>query len=442
MAILETPRAWPRVLLGRAGAYAPEIGLASGERAGAWAAWKRAVGGMSPQTVLRTVSESGLRGRGGAGFPTGRKWHLVREAETDRRYAVANGYEADPGAALDRTLMEEDPHAVVEGLALAAYAVGATEAFLAIRAEHTVAAARLASVIRGAEEAGYIGTDALGAGFDLHISLRPVQGSFMLGEETVLLRAIEGKRGTPAQRPPYPTASGLWGRPTLVNNVETLAAVPWIVLNGGAAYAAFGATDSPGTTLVQVSGAVREAGLAEVPLGTPVAEILQLAGGPASSAPLKAVMIGGPSGGFLPADRLGLPLEVGSLGEAGAIMGSGTILAIDESACIVDLAALLARFMSDEACGKTIPCRIGVKRLSEIAERFTSGRPRPSDPQLVLDLSADVRDGGLCGHEMTAPNPLLTGMRYFPQEFEDHIVRSTCPAGVCRPLRVAGAAAS
>jgi NADH-quinone oxidoreductase subunit F len=435
--ILDTPRGWPRVMLGRADRYGPGDGLAGAERAGAWKAWRQAVAQMDPEAVISAVADAGLRGRGGAGFPTGEKWRVCRAQDAPRRHVVANGYEADPGAQLDRTLMETDPHAVVEGVALAAFAVGAGDAIIAVKASYRTAIERLESAVRAAEEQGYIGTNALDAGFDLHISVRPLQGAFVLGEETVLLRQLEGKRAQPDQRPPYPAERGLWDEPTVVNNVETLAAVPWIVTNGGADYAKIGARQSPGTTLVQVSGAVAQPGVVEVPMGTRLADILQRAAGGDAADSVKAVFVGGPSGGFLPPELLDTRLGFGPLEEAGAIMGSGQILVLDRSACLVELATLMARFMSEEACGKTIPCRIGTRRLAEIGERFVTGRPMPNDTQLLQDLSSDVKDGALCALESTAPNPLLTGMRYFAEEFEDHIVRSTCPAGVCRPLRVA-----
>jgi NADH-quinone oxidoreductase subunit F len=439
MRIIKTRRRWPSVLLARAGRYDPEAGLAAAEGAGAWAAWKQAVSSIGPEALIRLVERSGLRGRGGAGFPTGRKWRICRSQESARRFVVANGYEADPGALADRTLMELDPHGVVEGLTLAAFAVGAHEAIIAVKADYATARQRLGAAIRAAEEAGYIGSDALGTGYDIHIELRALRGAFVLGEETVLLNALEGKRAMPEQRPPYPAVRGLWGEPTVVNNVETLVAVPWIVSNGADAFAGIGLPEAPGTTLVQVTGAVARPGVVEAPLGTKLSALLEAAGGMATGTTPKAVLVGGPSGGFLPGDALGTALTFTALAEAGAILGSRTILALDESACIVDLATLMERFMSDESCGKCIPCRIGTKRLTEIGERFTGGRSRPTDVQLLGDLSADVRDGSLCGHGITAPNPLVTGMRYFAQEFEDHIVRSTCPAGVCRPLGVAAA---
>jgi NADP-reducing hydrogenase subunit HndC len=436
MRILESPRGWPRVMLARAERSGAD-GMEGAEKAGAWRAWRQAVAQMDPEAVVAAVTTSGLRGRGGAGYPTGAKWRTCRDQDAPRRHVVANGYEADPGAQLDRTLMETDPHGVVEGTALAAFAVGADDAIIAVKAGYGRAIERLTAAVRAAEERGYIGANALGAGFDLHISVRQVQGAFVLGEETVLLRQLEGKRAQPDQRPPYPAVRGLWAEPTVVNNVETLAAVPWIVANGGEAYAKIGARGSPGTTLVQVGGAVGEAGIAEVPMGTRLGDILQRAAKTDATDSVKAVFVGGPSGGFLPPDALDTRLGFDSLEEAGAIMGSGQLLVLDQGACLVELATLMARFLNDEACGKTIPCRIGTKRLAEIGDRFVGGRPMPDDVERLQELASDVRDGALCQLEYTAPNPLLSGMRYFAQEFEDHIVRSTCPAGVCRPLRVA-----
>jgi NADH:ubiquinone oxidoreductase subunit F (NADH-binding) len=435
--ILDSPRGWPRVTLGRAGRYDPGDGLAKAESAGAWRAWRQAVAQLDPEGLIEAVASSGLRGRGGAGYPTAEKWRACRSRDAARRHVVANGYEADPGVQLDRTLMELDPHGIVEGVALAAFAVGAADATIAVKAGYGRAIERLSAAVRQAEERGYIGANALGAGFDLHITVRAVQGAFVLGEETVLLRQLEGKRAQPDQRPPYPAERGLWDEPTVVNNVETLAAIPWIVTNGADAYAKIGARQAPGTTLVQVTGAAGQPGIVEVPMGTRLGDILHRAAKTDASDSVKAVFFGGPSGGFLPPDKLETRLGFGSLEDAGAIMGSGQMLVLDSSACLVELATLMARYMNEEACGKTIPCRIGTKRLAEIGERFITGRPMPNDTELLQELSSDVKDGALCKLEYTAPNPLLSGMRYFAEEFEDHILRSTCPAGVCRPLRVA-----
>ena len=432
--VLAGEKGWPRVLLGRS--YDPDAGLAAAEKAGAWRAWRTATADLGPETVIRLVGESGLRGRGGGGYPTADKWRACRSQPSTTRYVVANGYEADPGAATDRTLMESDPHAVLEGMALAAFAVGATRAYLAVRADATVAVRRLAAALREAEEAGLIGGDALGRGIEMEISMRELQGAFVLGEETVLLRALEGKRAMPDQRPPYPVERGLWDQPTVVNNVVTLAAVPFIIDRGPDRFRRIGSAEDPGTVLIHVSGAVKTPGVVEVPTGTPLGDVVAAAGGTAGKA--KAFLVGGPSGGFLPADRLDLPYDRAALHEAGAMVGSGALLVVDRNTCIVELATLMERFMSEESCGKCVPCRIGTRRLTEIGDRFVSGRPRPNDVQLLGDLAADVRDGSLCGHGITAPNPLTSGMRYFAAEFEDHIVRSTCPAGVCTPLRVAG----
>ncbi|CAN5772114.1 hypothetical protein BH24CHL8_BH24CHL8_05570 [soil metagenome] len=438
MRILEPTQDWPSVLLARAGESTEEPTLGRAEAAGGWASFRRAVTTLSPDEVTRIVTESGLRGRGGAGYPTGRKWRACAQQPPGARYVVANGFEADPGAQLDRTLLERDPHAVLEGLALAAYAVGARQAYVAVKSGATLAARRLREAVLQAEEQGLLGTRAIDGRIDLHVEIREVQGGFVVGEETVLLRALENKRAQPDQRPPYPTERGLFDRPTVVNNVETLAAVPWIVAHGAAAYAGLGVDGLSGTTLLQVSGAVRTPGIVEVPLGTPLTEVLALAG---SVETPKAVLVGGPSGAFLPADGLDVALDPDRLSDAGAIWGSGTLLVADERACIVDMASLMTRYLNDEACGKTIPCRIGLRRLAEIGDRFTSGRPRPTDPQLLQDLCADTRDAALCALEATATNPLLSGMRYFASEFEAHIVRGECPAGVCQPLRVAAGAA-
>ncbi len=439
MAIIAGDKSWPSILLARVATPDAATEIEAAEAAGAWTAWRQAASTLSPEQVIKLVRNSGLRGRGGSGYPTGDKWAACAAERGRTRHVVANGFEADPGAQADRTLKETDPHAVVEGVALAAWAVRAEDAIIAVDARATTAIERLRGAIEAAEAKGYLGDRVMGTGSALRIEVRPLSGSFVLGEETVLLRALEDRRAQPDQRPPYPHTKGLWGHPTVVNNVETLAAVPWIVANGAGAYAAIGATSEPGTTLVQLSGAVKQPGVAEVPMGTPVRDIIEKAGGGATGK-LKAVLVGGPTGGFLPADALDTPLGHAELDAAGAILGSGTLLVIDDTTCIVDLAALLTRFDNDEACGKTIPCRIGTRRLAELGAAFCTGRARPTDAALVASLSDDIRDGALCGLERTAINPLRSGMRYFAQEFEDHIARGTCPAGVCQPIRAAAVA--
>jgi NADH-quinone oxidoreductase subunit F len=416
-----------------------EPGIEAAEKAGAWAAYRNAVESLTPDAVISMISESGLRGRGGAGYATGSKWRDCAAQPEPRRYVVANGFEADPGAQIDRSLMERDPHAVIEGVAIAAWAVRAGSATIAVSASAPGAAEALRAAIDEAEEAGYIGAEATGTGRPLGIEVRELSGGFVVGEETVLLRALEDRRAQPDQRPAYPTRSGLWGAPTVVNNVKTLATVPWIVSHGAGAYASLGDAENPGTTLVQLGGAVRKPGIVEVPLGATIREILDGPGGFVQGS-LKAVLVGGPTGGFLPPDALDTTLAYDALGEAGAVAGSGTLLALDESACIVDVATLMTRYLSDEACGKTIPCRIGTRRMAELGGAFCSGRARPTDAALLEELSRDVRDAALCGLEANASNPLLSGMRYFAPEFEDHIVRGHCPAGVCQPISLAGAA--
>jgi NADH:ubiquinone oxidoreductase subunit F (NADH-binding) len=437
MNILTTPKGQPSILTGRFGKYAPDGALDAAENAGAWQAWKKSVGSTNPPALVRLIADSGLRGRGGAGYSTGAKWRAAAAQKADERYIIANGFEADPGARVDRTLMENDPHSVVEGVALAAYAIGARRAYIALRERSTLAKQRLESAIRLAEEQGYIGSNALNTGVDIHIEVVSVPGGMVVGEESVLIRAIENKRAQPDQRPPYPSQTGLYGRPTVVNNVETLSLVPWIVANGAKAFADIGDSDNPGTTLVQITGAVKTPGIVEVPLGMSVKKLLEVAGGFGSG---KAVLVGGPAGGFLPPAELDTLYTAAALNEKGAIWGSGSIVVAGPETCLVDMATTLERYLSDESCGKTIPCRIGIRRLYEIGQRATTGMSRPADVQNMQDLAADVRDAALCGLEYCAPNPFLTGMRYFADEFNAHFTRGECPAGVCSPVRVASPA--
>jgi NADH:ubiquinone oxidoreductase subunit F (NADH-binding) len=452
--LLQTPTEWPSVLLrrdgarrttgrGRAGGLLadPAAALDSAVAGGAFEGLKRAVRELGPEGTIATVAASRLRGRGGAGFPTGDKWRAALHVEAPRRYVVANGYGADPSAFTDRVLLEADPFAVLEGLAIAAFAIGATEALIAIRAEDAEMVRRLEAAVGAAEEAAFLGPDLLGSGRDITVTVRPVQGAYMLGEETVLLKALEGRRGQPEQRPPFPTERGLFGMPTVVQNVQTLAAVPWIIVNGAAAYARIGSKASPGTILVQVRGGDRD-GVAEVPLGVPLRDVVALGGSPGSGRKLKAVLVGGPSGGLLPPELLDTPYEFDALRAVGAHVGSGSVVAADDRACIVDLARLLTSFCANEACGKSIPCRIGTRRLVEIADRAVEGRPRPTDLQLLEDTAADIVGSGLCDHERLATLPLSSGMRYFRSELDDHLLRSSCPAGVCRPIAVASGAAA
>ena len=414
--LLKTPAAWPRILLARADAKDP-TDLDAAVASGAFDALRQSIRDLGGTATIAAVTASGLRGRGGAGFPTGEKWRIAATTEADRRYVVANGYGADPASHTDRTLMHGDPYAVVEGTAIAAFAIGASEAFVAVRSEDTDVIARLNAAIGSATDAGFLGSDVLGSGRDLWMSVRPVQGAYMLGEETVLLKALEGKRGQPEQRPPHPASVGLFDRPTVVNNVQTLASVPWIVREGADAFRAIGSTEAPGTILVQIRTPGRD-GIAEVPLGTPLRDVLKLGGRLATGRTLQAVLIGGPSGGLLPPDSLATPYDFASLREAGAHLGSGSLVAVDDRTDLLELVGVLTRFCSNEACGKSIPCRIGTKRLAEIVARREGGLLRPVDGQLATDLAHDIVESALCDHERLATLPLTSAMRYFGPAFD------------------------
>jgi NADH-quinone oxidoreductase subunit F len=437
-ALLRTPREWPKILLSRAKAPDP-TDLDAATRDGAFEALRRVIRELGGRATIATIAESGLRGRGGAGFPAADKWRTAASTPAPRRYVVVNGYGADPASLTDRTLMERDPFAVLEGAAIAAFAIGASEIIVAVRAEAAEAIRALEAANAAAQDAGFLGYDVLGSGHDLVVSVRPVQGAYMLGEETVLLKALEGKRGQPEQRPPHPAERGLYDLPTVVHNVQTLAAVPWIVRNGADAFKAIGSPESPGTILVQVRAPSGE-GIAEVPLGTPLRDVVALGGRVPAGRTIKAILVGGPSGGLLPPDILDTPYAFEPLRAAGAHVGSGSVVVADDRACVVDLGRLLTRYCANEACGKTIPCRIGTRRLLEIADRMAEGRPRPTDPTLLEDLSADIVASGLCDHERLATLPLASGMRYFRSELDEHILHSACPAGVCQPIAVAAGA--
>jgi NADH:ubiquinone oxidoreductase subunit F (NADH-binding) len=438
--ILKTPAAWPAILLRRDdAATAPAKGGRGVRAAGPFEGFRRSVRELGPQGTIELIEAAGLRGRGGAGFSTAEKWRSAAAAEAPAKYVVANGYGADPSSLTDRTLMEREPDAVVEGAAIAAWAIGAEEAIIAVRAGASEAIGALEGAIAAALAAGTLGDDAMGTGRRLQVEVRTVQGAYMLGEETVLLKALDGKRGQPEQRPPHPSTNGYRGMPTVVQNVQTLAAVTWILRNGADAFRAVGTAEAPGTVLVQVSG-VERSGIAEVPFGTPLRDIVKLAGAPGAGRSIKAVLVGGPAGGILPADRLSTPYAYETLRVLGAHVGSGSIMVADDRACIVDLARVLTRFCADEACGKTIPCRIGTARLAEIGERLSAGTSRAGDLQLATDLSSDIVGSALCDHERLATMPLMSGLRYFGREVEAHAERGECPAGVCRPIHLRASA--
>jgi NADH:ubiquinone oxidoreductase subunit F (NADH-binding) len=435
-AFLPTPAGWPRILTGRTEALASDpVDLDAAVREGAFEGLRIAVRDLGPTGTIATVAASGLRGRGGAGFPTGEKWRACAAQPADRRYVVAHGYGADPAVSTDATLLAADPYTVIEGMVIAALAVGAVEAILAVRADDPALVARLEAAVGAAQEAGFAGPDVLGTGHDVELSVHTVQGAYMVGEETVLLKALEGRRGQPEQRPPWPTERGLFGRPTVVNNIQTLAAVPWIVRNGAPAFAGIGSKGSPGTVLVQLRGP-EGAGVAEVPLGTPLRALAGLVGGTGSRT-LKALLVGGPAGGLLPPDLLDTPYEFDALRSVGAHVGSGSIVIADDRACVVDLARVLTRYCAEQACGKTIPCRIGLQRMLELGERMADGRPKPTDVALLGDLAHDIAASALCDHERLATLPLVSGMRYFRPELDQHLLHSSCPAGVCHPIAVA-----
>jgi NADH:ubiquinone oxidoreductase subunit F (NADH-binding) len=442
--VLPTPEKWPHLLLPAASASgaaeassaaeAAPTDLDAAVAAGTFKGLIEAIRDMTAGEIVAAMAASGLRGRGGTGFPTSEKWRACALALADRRYVVVHAYQADPAVFADRVLLERNPYAVLEGAAIAAVAVGASDIIVALRAEWTDAVATLEGAIREAEDAGYLGDDVLGSGRDIHVEVRPLQGAYMLGEETVLLKGIEGKRGQPEQQPPYPTTRGLYGKPTLVHNAQTFAVVPGIITGGPGSYAEVVAKGGAGTVLVQISGSVANPGLAEVPLGTTIGEIVALAGGVLAPHSVKALLVGGPSGGILPAEAMETPYEFETLEAAGAYMGSGSIVVVDERSCLVDLASVLTRFCADQACGKTIPCRIGLRRLAEIGTRVCEGQPRGDEIERLTDLSADIVASRLCDHERRSTLPLLSLVRYFRDELDAHIVRSTCPAGICQPM--------
>jgi len=403
--------------------------------AGGYESLRKALYNMSPQEVIDEVTRSGLRGRGGAGFPTGIKWNFAKKASGNPKYLICNADEGDPGAFMDRSVLESDPHSVIEGILIAAYAIGASEAYIYVRAEYPLAVHRLKIAIAQAKEEGFIGEDILGCKFSLDTKIRLGAGAFVCGEETALIMSIEGHRGMPRPRPPFPAQSGLWDKPTNINNVETLANVPWIILNGADAYSAYGTEKSKGTKLFSLAGKVAHSGLVEVPMGISLKEIVfDIGGGTSSDLKFKAIQIGGPSGGCIPARLADTPVDYESITSTGAIMGSGGMLVMDESACMVDVAKFFMNFIQDESCGKCTFCRIGTLRMLEILQRITEGQGKEEDIQLLKDLAEKVKKASLCGLGQTAPNPVLTTIRYFRDEYEAHIYEKTCPAKKCRKL--------
>ncbi len=388
--------------------------------------------GYKPQEVIEMVKASGLRGRGGGGFPTGRKWEFAAQAEGEEKFVVCNADEGDPGAFMDRSILEGDPHAVLEGMAIAGYAIGASKGFVYIRAEYPIAVERLNIAIKQARELGLLGKNLFASGFDFDIELRLGAGAFVCGEETALLNSISGKRGEPRPRPPFPAVKGLFFKPTLINNVETLANIPRIILKGPEWFAGIGTEKSKGTKVFAIAGKVVNTGLIEVPMGTTLRTIIfEIGGGIPKGRKFKAAQIGGPSGGCVPEAHLDVPIDYDSLLEIGAMMGSGGLIVMDESDCMVDIARFFLEFTQDESCGKCTPCRVGTKRMLEILQRITMGDGREGDLDLLKSLAEDIKDTSLCGLGQTAPNPVLSTLRFFEDEYLAHILEKRCPAGVC-----------
>ncbi len=397
-------------------------------------ALQKCIGQMRPEEIIAEVERSGLRGRGGAGYPTHRKWSAVREQPGDEKFVVCNGDEGDPGAFMDRMLMESYPYRIIEGMTIAAYAVGASRGYFYIRGEYPLATERISQAMENAAQRGFLGENIMGTGFSLHLKIVPGAGAFVCGEETALLASIEGRRGMPRLRPPYPAQSGLWGRPTLINNVETYAAVPWVIRNGAPAFAQLGTSSSKGTKVFALAGKVERVGLIEVPMGITVRQIIEdIGGGIAGGLRLKAVQVGGPSGGCVPADLAHLPVDYETLQSIGTMMGSGGMVALDETDCMVDIARYFLEFTQNQSCGKCTFCRIGTRRMLDILERLCGGQGSRADIQELEDLARMVQTTSLCGLGKTAPNPVLSTIKYCRDEYEAHVDKR-CPAGKCKAL--------
>jgi NADH:ubiquinone oxidoreductase subunit F (NADH-binding)/(2Fe-2S) ferredoxin/NAD-dependent dihydropyrimidine dehydrogenase PreA subunit len=421
-------------VLANSGAIDPDR-IDAYEAGGGYGALRRALTEMTPEGIVDAVTDSGLRGRGGAGFPTGRKWRFTLDAPGRPKYVVCNADEGDPGAFMDRAILEGDPHAVIEGMAIAARAIGADRGYIYVRAEYPLAISRLRTALEQARDRGWLGDDVLGTGFGFDIELRIGAGAFVCGEETALLQSIEGKRGMPRPRPPFPAQSGLYGRPTLINNVETFANVRTILRDGPEAYASVGTASSKGTKVFALAGQIVNTGLVEVPIGTTLRELVfDIGGGVPEGRELKAIQIGGPSGGCLPVELLDVPIDYESLTEHGAIMGSGGVIVLDDTACMVSVARFFLDFTASESCGKCVPCRVGIPTMRDILVRITEGEGEPEGLDRLRELAERVKSSALCGLGQTAPNPVLSTLRYFEDEYRAHIEDRICPSGVCEAL--------
>ncbi|HBG18316.1 MAG TPA: NADH-quinone oxidoreductase subunit NuoF [Desulfobulbaceae bacterium] len=390
---------------------------------------------MKPEEVIQVVKDSGLRGRGGGGFPTGVKWSFCAANKADQRYIICNADEGDPGAFMDRSVVEGNPHAVIEGMIIGAYAIGASVGYVYIRAEYPLAVDRLRLALKHAEEKGFLGKKLFGTDFSLKIKVKLGAGAFVCGEETALIASIEGERGMPRAKPPFPANKGLWGKPTIINNVETFANIPQIMNKGAAWYASIGSEKSKGTKVIALTGKIKNTGLIEIPMGMPLKDIIfKVGGGIEGNKLFKAVQTGGPSGGCIPQQFIDLPVDYEGLASVGSMMGSGGMVVLDETDCMVNISKFFLQFTQSESCGKCVPCRIGTKRLLEILTRITEGEGKEGDIELLQQLAEDVRDSSLCGLGMSAPNPVISTIKYFRHEYEAHIKHKKCPAKVCNKL--------
>lgn len=422
-----------RIVLRNCGVIDPES-LAAYEDKGGYQALKQALT-MPREKIIEIIQESGLRGRGGAGFPTGLKWKFAFNAPGPKKYVICNADEGDPGAFMDRSVLEGDPHSILEGMAIGAYAMGADEGYIYCRAEYPLAIKHLKIAIEAAEQKAYLGKNIMGTDFSFVLHIKEGAGAFVCGEETALMASIEGKRGMPTIRPPFPAESGLWGKPTNINNVETWANITWIIQNGAAAYKQYGTEKSTGTKVFALAGKIKNSGLIEVPMGITIGDVIyKVGGGMKTELPFKAVQLGGPSGGCIPAELLDTIVDYDSINKTGAIMGSGGMVVMDQGTCMVDVARFFLNFTQNESCGKCTFCRIGTRRMLEILTRITEGKGEMDDIEKLEELAVNIIKGSLCGLGQTAPNPVLTTLRYFKDEYLAHIVDHTCPAGVCTAL--------
>ncbi|MGF6375460.1 NADH-quinone oxidoreductase subunit F [Clostridiales Family XIII bacterium PM5-7] len=423
-----------RIVLGHCGLINPEK-IEEYLAVGGYEATKKVVTAMTQDQVIEEIKVAGLKGRGGAGFPTWFKWNAAKSNPGKNKYIVCNADEGDPGAFMDRSVLEGDPHALIEGMIIGGFAMGATEGIIYCRAEYPLAIKRLQNAMDQAREKGFLGKNIFDSGYDFDLRIKAGAGAFVCGEETALIASLEGERGMPRLKPPFPAAKGYWQMPTNINNVETFANVPWIIVNGGEAFGAMGSEQSKGTKVFALAGKIKKGGLVEVPMGLPIKEVIfGIGGGIKQDKAFKAVQMGGPSGGCIPSSLIDTPVTYEDINKTGAIVGSGGMIVMDEDTCMVDMARYFLNFTRDESCGKCNYCRIGTKRMLEILERITKGEGKEGDIELLEELAAKIKDGSMCGLGQTAPNPVLTTLRYFRNEYEDHIYHHKCTARSCKAL--------